>query len=455
LTCRNPTARAFAIASALVLILSLPTFAYPQINQAFEEYGVGPRDAAMGNAFAGVSDDFAAAFYNPAGLSQVKGVDFTVGYKLLVPEVNAKMDGYGKDRFTKYPVTEWGLFGMASDLNMPNIINPKYTDRFSVGLAVALCNFIHSYTNYYDEHTPYFYRYQDRPVALLSAYVGFGVKITDWASLGGGFALAPSMTYVAAQVKTDVYLPEGDFVANQGTINRSYAVVDPVIGLMFKIPMNEVEDFWRIGITWRDEVQVLDGFGHALNRLIIHGPTTDQTMEPVAPQDVPVVTLSGYSPHQVLLGLGVKPAKGTVVAADGIWKHWSAWENYFLNQPDPSFEDTFQGRLGVEQRIFTESAEWLDSLALRAGGYYEPSPVPNQDGDFNILDNDKYVFTGGLGFRFDELFGVFKLPIDLDVNAQAHYLVPETITNDRDEKFPEIETDGMVYSGAAAVSIAW
>ena len=48
--------------------------AYGQTGQMLDEYGGSPKSIAMGQAFTGIADDFSAAYYNPAGLTQTKGV---------------------------------------------------------------------------------------------------------------------------------------------------------------------------------------------------------------------------------------------------------------------------------------------------------------------------------------------------------------------------------------------
>lgn len=441
--------------SLLVMLGAWTGGAFAQINQAFEEYGVGPRDGGMGNAFCAVADDYAAAFYNPAGLTQTEGLHFTLGYKYLVPKVRAKMDGYGAYRFTDYPETQWGLLGMTTDFHVPSLINPKYTDPFSFGVAVAICNFLHSYTNYYDQHTPYYVKYQDRPVALLSAYFGLGIRLTSWVSIGGGVVLAPSTTNIDARVRTDVYMPEGNFKSTQGTVNRAKSVIDPVVGVLFRIPIAGDEDRLRIGLSWRDEVRVIDGNGVAENRIFLHAEGSDSVLTPVPTQVVPVKTLTGFSPTQISLGLAFAPYRGALIGADTIWKHWSTWENYFYDRPGPPFKDTFQERLGFEQRFFTDRAAWLEYWALRAGWYFEPSPVPSQNNEWNLLDNDKHVTTAGFGLRLDRILGIIKTPVNLDANFQTHWLLDRTIDNENDAKFGRIETGGQVFAGAAAVEFAW
>lgn len=44
------------------------------------ELGVGARAIAMGGAFIGVSDDYSASYWNPAGLGQIKRMEFNFGF---------------------------------------------------------------------------------------------------------------------------------------------------------------------------------------------------------------------------------------------------------------------------------------------------------------------------------------------------------------------------------------
>ena len=42
-------------------------------------FGVGSRAQSMGGAYIGVADDYSASFWNPAGLAQMRRLEFTGG----------------------------------------------------------------------------------------------------------------------------------------------------------------------------------------------------------------------------------------------------------------------------------------------------------------------------------------------------------------------------------------
>lgn len=50
--------------------------------------GVFPRAQSMGNAFTAVADDSSAIFYNPAGLTQIKGTELAVGFSAMSIEMD-------------------------------------------------------------------------------------------------------------------------------------------------------------------------------------------------------------------------------------------------------------------------------------------------------------------------------------------------------------------------------
>ena len=48
------------------------------LGNGFYTPGVGPRASAMGGAFIGLADDYSAVYWNPAGITQIQGMEVTV-----------------------------------------------------------------------------------------------------------------------------------------------------------------------------------------------------------------------------------------------------------------------------------------------------------------------------------------------------------------------------------------
>lgn len=72
------------VAIACLMILALPIFA-GDINNSAAAYirmGIGARIIAMGEAGSAAANDVTAAYWNPAGLSDLKDIEFTTTYSL-------------------------------------------------------------------------------------------------------------------------------------------------------------------------------------------------------------------------------------------------------------------------------------------------------------------------------------------------------------------------------------
>lgn len=79
----------------------------------FEDLGVGARPIGMGRAFVGLVDDVNAIYYNPAGLGQLKGKEFTCGYGKLYWGLNGPGETNLGSGFIGYghPL-DWGTLGV-------------------------------------------------------------------------------------------------------------------------------------------------------------------------------------------------------------------------------------------------------------------------------------------------------------------------------------------------------
>ena len=86
------------IGLALIMLSSFPVAKVYASGVNLE--GLGIRAMGMGSAFIGLADDASAVFWNPAGLSQLKGAGYTFGVYSMTAAVDAKngvSNNYGPD----------------------------------------------------------------------------------------------------------------------------------------------------------------------------------------------------------------------------------------------------------------------------------------------------------------------------------------------------------------------
>lgn len=67
------------IVTLFVSLIASAQFSEDALRYSTRGTGVGSRALAMGNAYIGVSDDYSAAIWNPAGLAQLRRLEFTGG----------------------------------------------------------------------------------------------------------------------------------------------------------------------------------------------------------------------------------------------------------------------------------------------------------------------------------------------------------------------------------------
>lgn len=437
----------FAMAIGLLLFAPGPVFA--QMGQLYEDYGVGIRDAAMGNCGTACSNDYSAAFYNPAALVRAEGLSIDLGYKGVYPNLFMKIGNFSDKKFTKYPTTNFFLVGISWDMIAEKLIDKKFTDRFYLGFTAAVSDYYKSFSIYYDRDTPYFYRYHDRYLNLLPIYLSMAVRLFDWVSIGAGLVPAPTDAYTDVAVDSHFTVPDYEYNAEQGTTVRAYAKIEPVAGILFRIPNEKMADYCSIGFVWRDEVTSMDGQGKATDYTKVH--FGDNIIE-LPPSDTPILTLSGWTPMQVVGAIALHPSIHSTITVEELWKRWSNWKNFFAESPTPGFNDTWNTRFGAEN-IFPVKTGPLEDIAARIGIYRELSPVPDQNGQSNYLDPNKWVITTGIETKWVSQKDIFRVPIHAGIAGQAHIMDKIHLSNDRDPDYPAIDAWGEVYSITATVGV--
>ena len=95
------------------VLLAVLTFVVPPLVASFEELPTGGRQAGLGNSFTALADDVYSAYYNPAGLVQIKRSEFTAYYSKLYAGLS---DGSSIGRsYVAYahPLRKYGTVGVS------------------------------------------------------------------------------------------------------------------------------------------------------------------------------------------------------------------------------------------------------------------------------------------------------------------------------------------------------
>ncbi len=419
---------------------------------SWRTYGLGGRAVAMGGAFSAVADDVSAAYYNPAGILSQPGTSFSIGYQYVHQKLKANgatlpssrnsdglyLGGYATIPFTDELKNRIGIGYLflqpifySLDLLIPETTRPQ----FPVLESMARMQIIHV-------------------VAALDVVPGtlIGGGLTVSTDLGGALDLQPGL---------------GGFGGVDEVISSVDQEVHPFVsgtaGILVKLGhfSSPLAPF-TVGFTWRDR--------HYLDLAI---PVSVVLSGFLLRLDLTSVFL--YTPRQWVLGLSWRPSRDLLCSCDVSYNEWSRYRvpslsiNTQIDIPlvvlkqgvneDPHFKDTITPRFGLEYYAYHGTA--IDGI-LRAGYFFEPTPVPDQRGRTNYLDADRHVFNWGIGILVKRIFGrdLSEHPLRFDLAASFHLLDTRTVRKDasiREDNpgYPAITASGRTWYATFGITYGW
>lgn len=454
-------------AVSLFLILGFLAAAetHAQTGQMLDEYGASPKSIALGQAFTAIADDFSAAYYNPAGLTQIKGVvEMSLGLFYANQNANASIEQvpYRFDNDMPGDITgqrenKGFIVGMASSLDVPSLIHAyPWFRRFAFGVVFWL-NYPEMLT--YDAgpeaYRPHFFRY-DEGFALMAMVAAVGIEVTPWLSLGAGAFMSQNSfsrqeVYSALNYQGTIPgWPADEVVGSRLSIwSEAEIVIVPTLGLLFKPPVKSLQERISLGVSWRAQSKSHHGRGPLIVNIGIEDPDVPGKPTEIGWSDflnTYVSSIVGFQPQQLTVGLAGKPIGGLSLAVDVTWKEYSEYVMYNDEKPDPPFEDTLVPRFGVEYafdpHFSSRWLKWMASIAVRAGYYFEPTPVTDIDGPHNFFDTDQDVVSTGFQIDFPMMQG--RILSSLEAYFQYHLLRDRHVENDEDPFFGPADLSGNV-----------
>lgn len=430
-----------------------------------DTYGIGSRATALGGAFTATADDPFAVYYNPAGLAGIETPVVSGGMLAIQPSINVY----------DYEVNE----GVASD-----IVKPIY--EASGGRLYPAYPNVQGKKDFTDKSDP-----------VIAPHLGFASPLTEKISIG-----------IAAYAPWGLEVDWSDDPAeNPGAYNTYHSyyfreAVSPTVafritehlsaGVGISIGKSKVGSDYISADTGRKiEAELEDSLNYSFNAGIMYTPLdwlslgltyrgrteTDFSgdLDVEGYGNVSALSLSYDHPEQVQAGIRFMPgeAKNISLEVDYVWTNWSINESQTETITPPFmgitrsavpkyWEDTNQFRFGVEWDI-------NDTVSLRGGYFYDPTPVPDETMDFIWPDADKKSYSIGMGLNFKPVtvdLVVTCSDIDrkryidgestsLNKSYHAHTFDPETheITGILGEPAEvRLQADGNVWCGGITVS---
>lgn len=423
-----------SVLKLLIITISYVSSASLSHANVGEIFGLGSRASSMGNAFTAVPGGAFGFYYNPASILFSEKV--TAGFGTIYGEINFKTlpsdlileTKNSGDKVRKGDVdintesTKGSVFGLILPLR-------KEYPRVAIG-GTGYLPFDRLVSIQFEQPYIPIYPIYSKRTQRFSFYGGGATEILPGLSIGAGINL---FTRLEGNVVMRATTAEPILVLG---INGTPGI-SPVAGIQYE------KENYGIGLSYKYETK----------------STAKVTLKPqltnIMGADFGLEWLTAgsylYDPTQISLGLFSKILDSITVATDLLYQRWSKFQLPYLDieskGPDlgksevrGSFRDTMSPRIGIEYSF--------NQISFRGGYQYLPSPIEiNQSSNLNLLDADKNIYSVGLGYNFNSIFGIEINPIDLDVHYQLHKLKDKEIIKSSDlVGAPGYKVGGSLYN---------
>lgn len=408
--------------------LAAPT---PARGAGFQLNEHSARQTGMASSVVATVKDPSAIFYNPAGLTQIEGTAITAGSSAILAHGKYTGPGLPGTNDTGGDVTNQ-LGGGASFV--PYVYAARQlSDKAYLGLGFYLPYNSGLAWEPENEGDPLVGRTHATELALRTYFFTptVALELDEAISIAVGVSLVPA-TLLLRRELGDTVTQEPLFSSGSSVeLSGSAFGVGATAGIQIKLI-----DHLRIGLTYRSAVDLsFSGDGN----FTLPEDATASLRERFPDQGVTGdVTL----PHTFALGIGWVQG-GLTVELGSQLTLWESYDelriNFETGNPAESsvsrrdWENVAMFRLGVEYDF--------GGLALRVGGGYDMSPVPDSTADFTLSDNDRIFGSLGLGYDFG--------PIRVDAGYMALWITEREI--DTAENI-NLTTGGTFEGGMAHVA---
>jgi long-chain fatty acid transport protein len=418
-----------------------------------EQSAAGVGRAQAGNVVA--ADDASTIYFNPAGLSELPGIQAAGGVDLIIPTASLKDTG-SIDRSTGAYLVNPASGGYAApggnNGGNPGSATPIADFYISAQLPDSPLTFGFGVTEPFGFASKYaqgsFARYDsiDSFVETIDLAPTVAWKINDFISIGVG--LDEQYSYIKLrQALPNPLALGGPSPATDGrlTLSGNNWSTGFNAGLLVKpTPDTKIGFSYRYGIT------------HNIN----HGAVTFSGLSgPLAALNGQVSATAALDlPDTISAGISQKITPDLTLLAEADYYTWSNFKNIDIHLLNGSadlitpenYRDTFSIALGAEY-------QWTEQVKFRAGLKYDESPTVDGSRDTRVPDGDRFWLAGGVHYSLNEHLGIdasyahiFVTSSNVNVTrafyATAPFPIPTTATiNAQSDVALDILTVGFTY----------
>ncbi|NEV92782.1 transporter [Psychroflexus sp. YR1-1] len=341
----------------------------------------GQRALAMGHAGVGVVNSAETAFFNPSGLVYLED-------RLTV---SAGVTGVFSD--VKWQNTSTGQFAETQqDPGTPFYVHAAYkvNEWLSLGLSVStpFGSSVEWGKNWAGSHLV-----NDIELAAIYIQPLVSVKLSEHFSIGGGPIFVTGNVNFNRNANRTLTDEEGDrsniTIDDSGVTNTGWSA-----SFMFT-PVEEL----RIGFNYRSEILLNSEGGEATFSDFPNSTLTPQNGTTAFTATLPM-------PAELTLGFAYEMNEKWLFAFDYQRVYWEVYNSLDIDFANPDIPASINPRNYKNVSSYRFGAQFLatDNLKLRAGYYFDESPVRAQYFAPETPRNDANGYTAGLSLQVSEKF---------------------------------------------------
>ena len=416
---------------------------------------IGTRAVVMGSAFRGLADDWSATYWNPAGLTQIENPQVCLMAGFIIPKGTIKPYEPGTDFVGPVPLgaskgwatTEVSAVEQTFPIPSFGYVYP-ISERITFGFGFFVPFGLGARWDLFDLNAVFGYNSlsagsypqwdTDSDMQVLDFHPTLALKLSDKISLGAGLSIlngkmtirqvqfvdSPLMGTPLGSAPYDKLVTDGlmegegwSFGANGGILLRPTESLS--IGVSFRyyadVPM---EGDATLTTYFPYDANKIAYIGDLMQSGALDSATGLQAQAAYSGQtklSTPGVKADMPLPMEFGGGIAFRPSPKLTVTADVNWTQWSCWDVIKLKFDEDldgdgvndeselvsKWDDIIRLNFGAEYWAYqTESMD----LAIRAGLYLDPSPIPDETIGPTIPDiNNKTAILFGAGLKFGSL----------------------------------------------------
>ena len=343
----------------------------------FGLYEGSARGNALGGTLVGRADDPSALYFNPAGITQLEGINVMAGATAIIPSTDVTT------------MTPAGSVTTESEENVwvpPHLYGTyQVNDKVWAGVGVFSRFGLGSE---FPEDWPGRYNSYNAEIQTLTLNPDVAFKVNDKLSLAAGV----SATYF--DLELDRKIPHDGQDLDMSLTGDS-------VGYGFNVAMRyKLLDWLAFGAAYqsevKEEVEVDADIGVA---------KTDAEGD---------ITL----PDFIFLGLAAQATEKMSVEIGAVRTGWSSYDELVIDFDNPAvlgtsqsvtpknWDDVWRYQAGIEYKL-------TEQFALRCGYVYDTEPITDESIDYLVPANDRQLYSIGCGYTVK----------DWTIDASYTYLV--------------------------------